>query len=93
MFVTSGSVMAPSHRRVVAGALFFLGAVLAAPFLALFDDPFPGAHQLYLGWPMAGTLSGGALAVAAVFLATRKTSLPPPTSLRHRADHAGESSI
>jgi hypothetical protein len=77
-FVLFGTAMAPTHRRMVALVLFILGAILAVSWLETMTGPtshiFPDPGGLHLGWPVGGTLAGGAMGVACVFLATRQSS-------------------
>lgn len=73
--VLSGSVVAPGHRRAVALALFVMGALIAMTNFGIFSPrATPGGG---LSWfkaeEMVGPLVGGALAVACVFIATRRS--------------------
>ena len=81
LFVLSGAAVAPAHRRVVALMLFGLGAFLTPGFIELWNLPsyhlYPDTGRLYIGWPIAGTYMGGALAVACVYLVTSRSAARP----------------
>jgi len=74
LFVISGAAVAPGHRRIVALALFVLGALIAIPFIGSFSGPLHGNGPIFFGRTVAGTLAGGALAVACVFVATNRSA-------------------
>ncbi len=78
LFVFSGTVVAPGHRRKVALGLYILGAILAVRWLESMTGPashiFPDPGGLHLGWPVGGTLAGGAFGVACVFASTSRSS-------------------
>jgi len=78
LFVLSGAWMAPGYRRVVALALFCLGAVLTPGIVEVASMPLytpsTDANRLCVSWAIASTYTGGALAVVVVFIATRRSS-------------------
>jgi hypothetical protein len=75
-FVLSGALVAPAHRRLVALALFCLGALLTPGYVEGWKIPsyhlYPNTGRLFTFWPIANTYIGGALAVFCVFVATRR---------------------
>ena len=84
-FVLAGAWVAPGHRRVVALALFGLGAFLTPGLVAdsniqLYGGVDPDVERLRticMHWTIAITYVGGALAVACVFIATRRSAARP----------------
>jgi hypothetical protein len=79
LFVLSGTIVAPTHRKLVAFALFGLGAVLTPLYLNTWDIKpsyhlYPVTGRLEMFWPIASTYMGGALAIGIVFIATHKSS-------------------
>jgi hypothetical protein len=78
LFVLSGTIVAPAHRRLVALALFGLGVFLTPLYLETWNIKpsyhlYPATGRLDMFWPIASTYVGGALAVASVFIATRRS--------------------
>jgi len=79
LFVLSGTLVAPAHRRMVALSLFGLGVLLTPLYLETWNIKpsyhlYPVTGRLDMFWPISSTYVGGALAVAVVFIATRKSA-------------------
>jgi UDP-N-acetylmuramyl pentapeptide phosphotransferase/UDP-N-acetylglucosamine-1-phosphate transferase len=70
--IFSGTIVAPARRRVVALTLFVLGALVAINWLGFFRGSTPEEIRA-----LEGTLVGGILAVACVFIATRRSAARP----------------